>query len=913
MKEGIEYMSVQQNSYESSKNDRLWKSYDEPIRNIILWGYNTISKNPCLLILYGQHQFMPNSNKWGDKLLVDNVIYTNYAIFEGFSGHLPPIPKTRIFFKDSFSNSEMFYKSNLDSYSFWEWKWNRADFSKYLIKEYKKLNKGLEIPYFEFKSLKPTEKYKKYIEILREKNIKFPNFDFIDNPNELLNLTSDEMSLYDTIFDTINNNSIYMRKKRLDEFLNMNPEKEVYIKLFKIGNVEFLSGLFLELAKRNNPILIDEAKYTYSTKDLWSEEKYMKGLIRCSLIYINTFDREKTKRVIDGIYKHIDELIPETSSNYCGYYYLGDYKRFKKNTYNDGKYFIDSQIKNTLQSAEVFQLTDVLGKFGYFFDSPKLSKFFIGERERKKFNYYGRYIIRAINSIAQKDSDKFIEIMRTLLTSYEVSDCGWDFSNKLILFYLYNSYDGYNLMNDEGRFEYKKEIWDSHIDDVIYITINTDVLIIQKACYYILADALKNFNIPDLSYQDLILLTEKEYKPISTMFNSILMLKLNDAKSFDYELMLALMNAKTEALHNIAVKYFVRTNGKFTPKYLAEFLKQENIEEWTQLFEESLKNLSPEEYMDFIQEVINNSQYFIEAKTEISEDILNLIKNLIEFSKVPFLSKQNFVKNIVDKFLRNIIMPDFVLEIIENFVFSLSYDDLYKILKDISFEYNSSICEKYLNFISLFKSVKYEIIPEDSSIISILETGGSKMVKLLIELCDKFKLSLSLNFSALLIMLESDIYRLNEISKNVFETMDVENQKKFHLIILDSPVSKVYKYGLEKLYEIYKNEIPKDFIIQLLEHTAPEVKAYISDKTNDIINNMGFGDASLYIYYIKTLLYLPNRVSKGKDNIYKTIPHFVKLNPQKKAEIQNILLDIGSSNIKVDSERALVTFAEINF
>ena len=53
------------------------------------------------------------------------------------------------------------------------------------------------------------------------------------------------------------------------------------------------------------------------------------------------------------------------------------------------------------------------------------------------------------------------------------------------------------------------------------------------------------------------------------------------------------------------------------------------------------------------------------------------------------------------------------------------------------------------------------------------------------------------------------------------------------------------------------------------------------------------------------------KVSKIKKQIYKSITLFLKYYPGKRQEIEHILLDIGSTNSKIDSERALVTFAQI--
>ncbi len=67
----------------------------------------------------------------------------------------------------------------------------------------------------------------------------------------------------------------------------------------------------------------------------------------------------------------------------------------------------------------------------------------------------------------------------------------------------------------------------------------------------------------------------------------------------------------------------------------------------------------------------------------------------------------------------------------------------------------------------------------------------------------------------------------------------------------------------------------------------------------------------LYIYYAKTLLYLPNKATKSKEYIYNSMTKFLHYHPQKRKEIEEILIDIGSTNVKINAERALVAFAQI--
>lgn len=65
------------------------------------------------------------------------------------------------------------------------------------------------------------------------------------------------------------------------------------------------------------------------------------------------------------------------------------------------------------------------------------------------------------------------------------------------------------------------------------------------------------------------------------------------------------------------------------------------------------------------------------------------------------------------------------------------------------------------------------------------------------------------------------------------------------------------------------------------------------------------------MYYVKTLLLLPNKNSKSKQRVYDSLPRFVEAFPDKLSEIESILLNIGASNIIIDTERALVALAKI--
>ena len=103
-------------------------------------------------------------------------------------------------------------------------------------------------------------------------------------------------------------------------------------------------------------------------------------------------------------------------------------------------------------------------------------------------------------------------------------------------------------------------------------------------------------------------------------------------------------------------------------------------------------------------------------------------------------------------------------------------------------------------------------------------------IKRRLRACGKNAESLKDRGTTLLIMMESEITALNLIAQGVFLQLEGEQKKKTHSLLIDSPVERTYSYGLEQLNIIYKEYIPGDFNIQLLEHGSPDVKAFISDK-----------------------------------------------------------------------------------
>ena len=955
-------------SEKSRIKKRVWKKDYNPLRNVILWGYDK-ENNPSFVILYGEHKFKSNENNGQsiNNVLEENIKYTSYALFKGKEGHLPAFQAVKIIEESPYYNKQkddrapkMYYKTGIKYY------WRRDE--NYRVKEFKSLNikEQIVLPYF------TSNSYEKYVKIIETQNINFLDFKLAKHPNEILKLNEDSFKYYEIICDMVSNENLYMRKKALNELLEMQPSKNIFELLMKIGSVELISGVFLELAKRKNSILIDEAKTICESEIKWAEESYIKGVKRCAHIYMAALNDELRAERIKKIYDSLPQMdlhlikindndIPKgkilEGSAYRKYAaqgllkeYQGRYdytqskwieyrcsERYNISTYSDGVILKTLELKNTIQEAEAYDLADVIGKIAYYLDAPRLNYYFKGNEKSKELKYYKRYIRRILDSYGKNDPKKFIQAMKALLTSYTKYDYVCKFRgnfqfNEFLKHYLYydftekppigwenwqarsNWMENDQLMRLQGRYEFMKEIWDNHLEDVLEIASLAKINPVLKACYYIMKASEKaNKFINNMSYKELVALAEGSYEPLANMFKDLLCNKLDVVNTFETEIMLVLMSSPKEEIHNIAKEFMNRTNGAFSAKDLVALMLLENLDIWIDLFKESILSLDSNEYCNFVKTIINSSEKFINSNTDISKEIKEILS--ISTNKIQDISKdekENLISSMISEILNASKMPDWMQEFIEEVIFSVSYEDLDSLLKKITIEStNKAISQKGRQVVGLLEAIQSKKLPSDSEIIGILETGTSKMINMLFEAINNNSEELSTRFSTLLIMFESNIIVLNKMAEEIFGGMTEEKRRKLHGIIIDSPVNKVYSFGIRKLDEFYKDLIPKEFIIQMLEHTSSDVKAYISNKTNEILGNLGNGDKELFMYYVKTLIFLPNKVSKSKDNLYEAIPKFVLKYKDKIEECEDMLLDIGGSNIIIDSERALTALAKI--
>ncbi len=915
----------------SEEQQRLWKLDEPPIRKILLWGLDS-QKNPCLLILCGEQKIeqelksSPRSYYAEAYLLKSTVTYTKYAIFHGINGHLPSIPNIRYHKEKDVLCYSKGYKT---ARTYWDynkttgWQQHIDIDSQYIIQESYEMKQSVIFNYYEEKN------YTDYVAYFKTNQISFKDFELIEHPSDLFGFKADSPYM-ELIVNMFSKERLYARKKCLSQFIDMQPSVEDYERILKVASVELACGIFQELTIKKNPILLETAKQIDKSKILWASEGYHSGLKRCINQYISLFDEKLLWKQKEFIYrtlpemdfhikhltlngikqkgKELEEYLDKPHAYQNILYVFGNQNLYEKNTYTDGKNVNNIAFKNTIQTAKAYGMADAIGKIAYYLDAPRTTCYFKGSGKVNAYNYYLRYLRRTLDEYRENDEEKFITAAREMLISYTDHDILDIYSNNLSFNFFFDRYFRTVIANNRAA---EHSIWHKYLADVIFIAQNAKVLSVHDFCYTLLKKAYEHYKLDSYDLKELIVFSRIPYEKTAQLFEKILLPRLEALQEFDADIMISLMNTPSEKLWDSAKKYFRRTNGSFQPEHIAEFLFFDTIETWYNILEENVYHFTVKEYTTFLKSIVEKRERFLEQQIELSEQITDLLLKSVRQLDAATTEEQKELLYYFIPLLSSLKdIPNFLFDITENIIFSIPHEVLKDTLKDIHLQHNR-ISEKEYNTISLLKSCKEDVLPKDSLILSILETGSKRLVKTLTEIVELQQAALSERTSTLLLLFECTVYHLNKIAQSVFESLEMEKREKLHMILLDSPIERTYQYALKKLDDWYGNQIPTSFIPRMMEHPCVEVKAYLSQKMKDTFSNLKGANPDLYIYYVKALLYLPNKVSKSKESIYHTIPLFLNYYPEKRQEIEHILLDIGSANSKIDSERALVTFAQI--
>lgn len=883
---------------------REWEFYDAPDRELVLWGWDK-DNNPSFLILYGKQEVnkirrdmsKPYSytNRYVSYELQDNVKFDIACVFRGNNGHLPSFESVALVrrqygYREKFPKEvpAMYYR-HATRYHYWYY--NEPD-AKYRIEGVKKLDKEILLPYFE------NIEYEKFVEGIQ--NVDFGEFRLAKNPNEVLQLSNENLKYYLDLYNILSNKSLYMRRKHLGILINSNPPKEIYELLMRIGSIEVLSGLFMELAKLQNPIILNETQTLLNEGNDFGEENYIKGLRRCALIYINAFNKkvreDKRKRILDNFEK-IDSDFGKTYGESYRRYSIDNVPKY----YRKNKSANIVKIKNTIQEAEIYNYPEVIGKIAYYIDSAVLG-LYLKVYNKGALRYFRRYLRRLISKYLNNNHGDFREIIKALLTSYTSIDYLGDYPG---------DFSANKFIHIDKDFEHSDEIWSENIDDVIYIVKNSSVMPAYDFCYNLLKKSSKReAEIEKLSFDELLKLVNIEHKKLANMFSKALEERVKNIHEFDSGLMLTLMTSENSEIRDLSNEYFIRTNGKFSSEDLLGLLFRDNFHYVEEIFKEAITRLEGKDYIDFVKVVVGNMDKFKDFV--ISDDLETLFTNSIEkLTTTSSKEKSELILDLVEELFGKKDIPNFINSFIKNIIFGIPYKDLKVLVSKINIEEKGMINSDGKLVVSLVEAIKNNTVPSNGDFINILENATSQMVKMLVEICTENRENLCTRYATLVMMLECDVVSLNSQAKEIFNSLGGREKVELHKMIVDSPVEKVNLFGVEKLKEIYGEMIPKEFVVQMLEHTSEKVKAYISDKVEYVLKGFSEENEKVFIHYVKTLLYLPNKVSKSKTYIYNMISDFALQSNSSFRIVEDILLDIGGSNNIIDSERALVALAKL--
>lgn len=761
-----------------------------------------------------------------------------------------------------------------------------------------------------------------------------------------------------------------MRKKALTTWLATNPTKVQLQSILALGSPELISGLFLDLAKNNNPTLIDEATQLIHSSIEWTSKSFSAGIKRCVKIYLTALsDSSKAQHLttlrmeLPNLDLHLTTLkgnsVPHNATfsgaQYRKFFYQGYYEKrylkydytqrrmvslempihFNIGPYTDGHVLNTVKLKSTIEEADIYKAADIVGKIAYYLDTPRLFYYFKGTKNTKAYCYFLRKVRRVLDNYAMNEPDLFISAMKTLLTSYTTNDCVCKFSNNFqfnyfIPYYLYSSfnepkptsYSAYyqwtyqdHLLAAQGRYEYMPEIWNQHIEDVVYIANHAQVDTVTKACYYILADYQDTLATTNLDA--LLLLSTNSYKPLASLAINCINCKMSKETSFNINTALHLMTFSVEGYHQLASNYLEKFNAKLTPYMLTQLLIKDCVFDWYTLFESSLMNLDSTEYAIFIKSIIytftsaefNEYAYYKDPLPDTLYDLL-----IESASKLKLFSESLLIETL--KFTTLTLLGRFIASssiqgFLEHILFSADYEFLCSYVHEITFENDIETPTSGEFTYKLLLTLKTQMLPSVDEITLITKLGAPALVHTLTTFLSNHLEDLSHSPTHLLALIESPVSSFNDLAKRSFMLIPNEKSEEVHSLFLTSPVASAYNYGLELLETHYKDCMPSNLLFQLLEHPNPTVKAYVSTKIEMLLSNLAIENCDLFMYYTKSILLLPNKLSKYKTAIYKALPDFIKNYPSYYNEVNQLLLNIGGSNIQIDSERALTTLALI--
>ena len=738
-----------------------------------VWGRDSVG-NPAFAVFYS------TSSKAG------KALFTCCMVYRGAGGHFPAFEKMIIVntydYKTRVRQKKLYHPRHISRgyYAYPRYEDRGKD-----VKEFQELIKSFTMDITSLKTL-PYEAVFDQLNLAKQP---YSNFLPARNPDDVLQIPAALEPYKNTLYLLFSNTNLYTRQRLLQGLIDGNPPEALYDYLLLMGSAELISGLFLALAKSQNPVLAGKAADVDQSAAYWLKGNYLVGVRRCIHLYTDAISEGGRSKRAQDLYS---------------------------NPLRPGKQGI-IDFKQRLQTAEIIGLPDIIGQLACGLDTGTASF----ESRTRTVLYFRRYLRRVMDGYIQTNEAGFMTAMKAFLTAYAATGPIAPDETRFFL-------ERYLLSPD------KLEMWANRLDDVLELALVTRHDQIAGAFHALLTRNPAYLN--NMPYEKLIDVATVPYQPTAELAVAIISQKLQHETVFEPGLIMLLARCPNPAIQSLVLA---------------------------------------------------------KLNSYINEDPALLAK-------------------IIQNLLAQESLPEFLLSYCEECIFALPENEMKNLLLTVDLERITHYSGGYL--FKFLRCVKYHSLPKDELIIDLLENGAPATVNALVRTLDTMQEELHSRLFTVVMLLESKVYALNTLAKTIFEALGDESQTRMLSMLLDSPDESAYRYGLEQLkslYEANNRGIPTTFVMEMLEHPSHEVRGYVSAHVNHVLESLGDGQADLFLYYAKTLLLLPNKLSAGKRRIYELLPLFVRLHENKRTEVENVLLGIGSSNVISDAENALVALARI--
>ncbi len=320
----------------------------------------------------------------------------------------------------------------------------------------------------------------------------------------------------------------------------------------------------------------------------------------------------------------------------------------------------------------------------------------------------------------------------------------------------------------------------------------------------------------------------------------------------------------------------------------------------------------------------------IETSTFSLKESIEIISSLLQCPHEEiFLIYDRLSENLISRTPEgsNLLLDGIVKNLVRKEISQKLRETFLELLRKTNIDIWKSIDSEIVNNISKLEDpdiaiignlvLKYQTVamPAKETIDVVVGSEALVIRRYLIDILDLISSRIDIEINILTPIIESDFNDLFTWTSEYIKkaAIDVSIKTKYLRKIIDSPVVRVQEFSFNVLKEIYKEKLPYDMILHLLEHPSEYVRGAIAEEVSDIkvFEKLVNEEPDLFLRYIKSVIYLPNKLAKAKDRLFELMIDFANSSPKYKKNIKDILLNVGGGAIIKDKERALKAFVKI--